>query len=746
MRRIFLAVLVVAAVGHVVEPRAQSKRFITEKDLFTFTWIADPQISPDASTVAFVRVTVNEKENRYETSLFAVSTATGQPGGANDAQPRRLTSGIRDTSPRWAPDGKRLAFVRTPANQSSGADNAAKPQLPQIYVLEMDGGEARPLTDVAGGASSPLWSPDGRAIAFNSDTSVDDVKKPDDPKPASDRKSDVTVVTQAVYRANGNPTYVDAKHHAHIFTVDAGSDPGRMGVGPGSDRGRTLLQKQITDGEFDEHGMQWSPDGSIIYFTSTRVLEPWVTETGDALYRVPAAGGAIAKVASIEGSIGNISVSPDGKRIAFVGTLNGKPIRSYSQPDLWVTDATPDSTPKNLTASYDFDIAGGIGGDQTAPRGGNRKPIVWSSDNRTLAVVSAEHGSSNLMIVDVASGRINPLTEGQQEIAAYSATRDGTKFAATFSTQTNIGDIFFLDYAPESGAQHRSPVQITHVNADLFKDIQQSEPEEMWYRSFDGKQIQSWILKPPDFDASKKYPFILEIHGGPHGAYGNVYTHEFQWMAAKGYVVLFTNPRGSTTYGQDFGNIIQYHYPGDDYKDLMAGVDEILKKGYVDPNRLGVTGGSGGGLLTNWTITQTQRFKAAVAQRDIADWYGFWFTADFTLFQPTWFRKAPWEDPQDFAARSPITHVANVTTPLMLVNGDADYRTPPADGGEMMFRALKYRKIPTVMVRFPRETHELSRSGEPWHRVERLQHIVGWMDEWLKGEKHIAYSTGELGK
>jgi len=233
---------------------------------------------------------------------------------------------------------------------------------------------------------------------------------------------------------------------------------------------------------------------------------------------------------------------------------------------------------------------------------------------------------------------------------------------------------------------------------------------------------------------------ILEIHGGPHAAYGNVYTHEFQWMAASGYVVLFTNPRGSTSYGQEFGNIIQYRYPGDDYKDLMAGVDEVLRRGYVDPDRLGVTGGSGGGLLTNWTVTQTRRFKAAVSQRDIADWYGFWFTADFTLFQPTWFRKAPWEDPQDFAARSPITHVANVTTPLMLVLGDEDYRTPPADGGEMMFRALKYRRIPTVMVRFPRENHELSRSGEPWHRVERLQHIVGWMDQWLQGRRHAEYS------
>jgi dipeptidyl aminopeptidase/acylaminoacyl peptidase len=401
---------------------------------------------------------------------------------------------------------------------------------------------------------------------------------------------------------------------------------------------------------------------------------------------------------------------------------------------LFVVDAAPGSAPKNLTETYDFDVASGIGGDQAPPRGGSGNSIVWAKDGASLIVTSAEHGSANLKRLTIATGKVDALTEGKQAVGAFTATPDASTIAATISTQTSIGDLFMIDAKPR---------QITNVNRELFGDIQQSEPEEIWYKSFDGKNIQAWILKPPDFDASKKYPLILEIHGGPHAAYGNVYTHEFQWMAAKGYVVLFTNPRGSTSYGQDFGNIIQYHYPGDDYKDLMAGVDELLKRGYVDANRMGVTGGSGGGLLTNWTITQTQRFKAAVAQRDIADWYGFWFTADFWLSKPTWFRKAPWEDPQDFAARSPITHVANVTTPTMYVLGDQDYRTPPADGGEMMFRALKYRKIPTVMVRFPRENHELSRSGEPKHRVERLQHIVGWMDQWLQGKKNQAYSTNE---
>jgi dipeptidyl aminopeptidase/acylaminoacyl peptidase len=212
-------------------------------------------------------------------------------------------------------------------------------------------------------------------------------------------------------------------------------------------------------------------------------------------------------------------------------------------------------------------------------------------------------------------------------------------------------------------------------------------------------------------------------------------------MAAKGYVVLYPNPRGSSSYGQEFGNVIQYEFPGDDAKDLLAGVDEMVKRGYIDPKKLGVTGGSGGGILTNWIITQTDRFAAAVAQRSIASWTDFWYTADFTLFTPFWFRGAPWEDPEDFARRSPITHVAKVTTPLMLIEGEEDYRTPPAAGGEQMFRALKYLKKPVVMVRFPGEGHNLSRNGQPWHRIERLRHIVGWFDKYLQGKNTGAYDV-----
>ena len=702
MRKRHLVVL--ACLLLVTLPRAAEKRFITEKDLLKFTWIADPQIAPDGKTVAFVRVTVNEKENRYETSLFAVAASGAEA-------PRTLTSNVRDTMPRWSPDGRRIAFVRS-------IEKDGKAQPGQIYVLDMTGGEAYPLTQDTKGVSSIEWSPDGKTVAFTAPIGGDEQEKKNANEQES--KSDVQVITRAVYRSNGNPTYVDAARHTHIFTVAATN---------GADKPQT---KQVTDGHYDERDLEWAADGSKLYFVSTRVPEAYYEASDSDLYSVAATGGTITKVASIDGPISAPRVSPDGRRIAFVGSPHGDPVRSYNQPDLFVVDAAPGSVPRNLTESYDFDIAGGIGGDQASPRGGSGNSIVWSKDAASLIVVTAEHGSANLQRVTIATRQVEALTDGKHAVAAFTATADGSTIAATISTQTNINDLFMIDAKPH---------QITNVNQQLFGGIQQSEPEEIWYKSFDGTNIQGWILKPPDFDSSRKYPLILEIHGGPHAAYGNVYTHEFQWMAAKGYIVLFTNPRGSTSYGQEFGNIIQYHYPGDDYKDLMAGVDELLKRGYIDANRMGVTGGSGGGLLTNWTITQTQRFKAAVAQRDIADWYGFWFTADFWLSKPTWFRKAPWEDPQDFAARSPITHVANVTTPTMFVLGDQDYRTPPADGGEMMFRALKYRKIPTIMVRFPRENHELSRSGEPKHRIERLQHIVGWMDQWLQGKKNAVYAT-----
>ena len=684
---------------------AQGRRLITDTDLFKFVWAADPQISPNGSQVAFVRVNVNEDKDRYETQLFIVPTDGSAP-------PRLLTAGRNDRSPRWSPSGHEIAFVRTP----EPVDGKSKPA--QIYLISMDGGEARPLTDAAKGAGSPVWSPDGRTIAF---LSTPDTAKADSTKKSADSSlkrhvSDVHVITRAQYRWNG-AGYTDPTAHSHIWTVSAAL----------AADGERQAAKQITTGTFDEGEPVWSSDGSRLYFTSDRHLEPYYETTGAELYTVPATGGTIAKVASIDGQIGSIALSPDGKRIAFTGIPNTKPLRFYNQADLFVVDAAPDSRPANLTRNYDFDIEGGLTADQHPPRAGGAGGLIWSRDGRGIIVVTTENGRANLKRFSVADGKVDSVTTGDHDVVDYAATPDGAKIVSLISTPTNIGDLYVVD-----AGSRTTPRQITHMNDGLFRTLDLTAPEEFWYRSFDGRRIQGWILKPPHFDASKKYPLILEIHGGPNAAYGYTFTHEFDWMAAKGYVVLYTNPRGSTSYGQEFGNIIQFHYPGDDYKDLMVGVDEVLKRGYVDSTRMGVTGGSGGGVLTNWIVTHTNRFAAAVSQRSIADWSGFWYSADFTLFNPTWFSGAPWENQKQFTELSPITYVSNVTTPLMLVEGEADMRTPPALGGEQMFRALKYLHKPTVMVRFPDETHELSRSGKPWHRVERLRHIVGWFDKYLQ--------------
>jgi dipeptidyl aminopeptidase/acylaminoacyl peptidase len=698
------ALVLVAIVILTITPSAADRRPITEKDLFAFVWVADPQMSPDGSRVAFVRVTADEKKDQYDTSIWLAHADGGQP-------PRPLTSGTRDSAPRWSPDGRLLAFVRS-------VEKDGRPQPPQVHLLAMTGGEARAITNLPRGAANPAWSPDGRTIAFSSQTYPEELT-PTDPKADKPRESDVRVITSAVYRANGVSGwgYTDPERPSHIWTIAVPTAQEDAGT-----------PARLTSGEFSAGNHRWAPDGSRIYFTANRQRDPYYFPRDNDLFAVPREGGEPTRVASIDGTIGSYAPSADGKRIAFVGAPHGKPERSYSQPDLFVVDL-PGGAPRNLTANYDFDIDGGLAGDQRAPRGQHPAGPVWTSDGRSILVKIGRHGETNLARVDAASGRLAPVTKGSHEVMSYTADSAGRNVALVLSTPTVVGNLHALD-----ATSGKAPVKLTGFNDELFGQLSLPEPEEIWYPSFDGRKIQGWILKPPSFDPAKKYPLILQIHGGPHAAYGRTFTHEFLWMAARGYVVLYTNPRGSSNYGQEFGNIIQYRYPGDDFKDLMAGVDAVVKRGYVDETRLGVTGGSGGGLLTNWVVTQTTRFKAAVSQRDISDWSGFWYTADFTLFTPTWFRKAPFEDPAEFAARSPITFASKIQTPLMFILGDEDWRTPPSAGGEPLFRALKYLKRPTVMVRFPGENHELSRSGRPWHRVERLQHIVGWFDRWLQGQ------------
>ncbi|MBV8068874.1 MAG: S9 family peptidase, partial [Acidobacteriaceae bacterium] len=551
---------------------AQTKRNITETDLYQFHWIGDTQIAPDGSKAVFVRVDVTPDHKSYTTALWLLDLSA--PGEA----PRKLTAGTHDSQPRWSPDSKRIVFARA-------VEKDGKPGKPQIYLLNLAGGEAESITDLPEGASDPLWSPDGKHLLITSGTTSEEWKK-HEAKPDAEKnkpepeKSDVRVITRAIYRLNGEG-YLDFDHPGHFWMIDMTADE------------KHRSPKQITYGRLGDSDPVWTPDGSRVYFLRETSDEPYYETPKSALYSVAASGGQPSLVATIPFGAGDVAISPDGKQIAFRGAT-AVPVRSYSEPDLWTLALTPGSEPKNITQTYDYDIGDSIGGDNRAPRAAGGTHPVWL-DNHTLLEVATKQGRANLVKVDAVSSNVSQFTTGDQTIQLFSVSADRSKIISLASTPLMIGDLFSI--APD-GKQ----TQLTNLNQELFAQLTLAPPEEITYKSFDGKMIQAWIQKPCDFDPHKKYPLILDIHGGPHAAYGYVFDHEFLFMAAKGYVVLYPNPRGSTSYGQEFGNIIQYHYPGDDYKDLMAGVDELIRRGYIDEKKLGVTGGSGGGLLTNWTV------------------------------------------------------------------------------------------------------------------------------------------------
>ena len=722
------------------------KRNITEKDIFSFTWIGDTQLSPDGSRAVYVQTTVNAKRDGYDTALYLLDTA--QPM----TPARRLTNGPRDSQPRWSPDGTQIAFTRA-------VEKDGKPQPPQLYLLSLVGGEPMQVSSMEKGVGSPQWSPNGMFIAVTSETAIVPEKKAekkdgDDKKEgaekAEEHKSDVRIITKAVYRSNGTG-YIDTKDASQLYVFDMTKQSGK-----------TLSPVQMTAGRFSVSDVVWHPSSSSIYYTSEHTDEPYYDLPHNEIYAVavPAAGAVKEEKAPVPQSVlvikmktpaSGMAISPDGKRIAFRSEEEQPVPKSHQQPDLFVLNIDPAQmaavgVPKNLTGKYDFEVGGGVGGDNTAPRGGGRGGMTWTSDGASLIDVVGKQGSALLVSIDASTGAVKELTAEKQAVVGFAVKPDGTKMLALISTPVSIGDLFSV--APDGSKQQ---TQLTDVNKELFSKLNLTMPEDMQVtptanaKDIPGSKIESFVQLPPDFDKTKKYPLILNIHGGPHSAYGWVFDHEMQWMAAKGYVVVYPNPRGSTTYGQQFANVIQHNYPGDDYHDLMDCVDAVVKLGYVDSAKMGVTGGSGGGLLTDWTVTQTTRFKAAVAQRDIADWSNFWYTADFTLFQTTWFEGAPFDKAEEFKKYSPITYIKNVQTPMLFILGDADYRTPPTGGGEDFFRALKYRKIDTVMVRFPGESHELSRSGQPWHRVERLENIMNWFDKYLKGMPEPQYDIVPAG-
>jgi dipeptidyl aminopeptidase/acylaminoacyl peptidase len=665
---------------------------VRDDDLLRLTWVADPRMSPDGGRVAFTRVWVDAAADEYRTAL-SLADAAGEV--------RPLTFGPKDAQPRWSPDGAWVAFVRSPGGKEPA----------QLHVLPLAGGEARKLCTLVKGASEPAWSPDGRRIAFLSGTNP----ALDEPAKEKPKHEPGRIVTRPVYREN-DEGFLDFDHMSQVWVVDLeGGTPHRL-----------------TSGPFAAGAPRWSADGSRILFVSDRRPEPWFGLEASVLYAVapareaPAVTSDLEVIADFGGPVAAFAIDPAGRR-AMLGFRNGAEPRSYTRSRLLV--AEPGGSPSDarvVAPDCPDEFGGAINSDQHPPRGGGVTPLAFTDGGRAVCCALGRHGGAALARVDLASGAVTRLTPAERDLIAGTASDDGRHWALTIGTPGRPGDLYRLDAG--TGALTR----LWAPNEEVFAGLALGEVEEFWYPSFDGTKIQAWLVKPPGFESSKRYPLVLEIHGGPHTAYGWGFFQEFHHLAGAGYLVLYTNPRGSTSYGDEFANCIQYRFPGDDARDLLAGVDAIVARGCVDAARIGVTGGSGGGLLTNWLVTQTERFAAAVTQRCVADWASFYYSADFAMFVPFWFRKPPFEDPREYLDRSPVAMADRITTPLMIIHSEEDWRTPIGQG-EAMFRALKQQRKTTVMVRFPGESHELSRSGVPSRRVQNQKHIRAWFDRWMMG-------------
>ena len=633
--------------------------------------VSDPQITKDAKSVIYVLGWSDKMTDQRWTNLWIVS------GDGKDERP--LTTGAyKDSEPRLSPDGTRLAYL---SNRSGKT---------QIHVRWLDSAQEAQITDSQQAPSNIVWSPDGKWIGYEARVPGKPDWNPKMPeKPAGAKWADPPIiVTKLRWRENGigliQPGF------SQIFAVPAtGGTP-----------------KQISSGDYNHNGtFAWSGDGKWIYASTNRIPDAEYSLEGGDIYAYSVEDGTVKQLTTRKGPDSDPVPSPGGKKIAYIG--HDWKFQSYTVNHLYVMDADG-KNPKNLTGSLDRDVRG--------PH--------WSWDGKTLYFLVDDRGNTQLYSADPESGEVKAVTSGVQQFGEFSLANN--LMAATVrTTPTEPGDITMVPVYKQAPA-----VKLTHVNDSLMSQYQLGLVEELTYDSFDGKNMQGWIVKPPNFDSSKKYPFILDIHGGPHAMYGVGFQHELQIQAARGFVVLYLNPRGSTGYGEEFGNIIHTKYPGDDFTDLMKGVDQMIAKGYIDPKKLCVTGGSGGGLLTAWTIGHTDRFAAAVSQYPVTNWITQAGTADGGyIHSALWLKAFPWEQPQQFLEHSPIYYAKNFKTPTMVITGEADLRTPIAESEELYF-ALKAQKVPAVLVRVPDEFHGIR--GRNSHYIEKIEHIMAWMEGYTK--------------
>jgi len=626
--------------------------------------VADPQVSPDGLQIVFTRRWVDKINDRWESSLWIMN--------ADGSKLRKLTDG---SSPRWSPDGTRLAFL-----------HQGEPRGTQLFVRWMDAeGATTQITRVEKAPSGIVWSPDGNSIAFSMLVPKEErwaIRLPARPEGAK-WTADPRIVTKLDYRQDRQGFTDDG--YRHVFLVPAtGGTP-----------------RQLTEGDFNHGDPEWTPDGTRILFSGLRTEDAEYAWRESDIYAVNVASGEVRQLTTRKGPDNNPVVSPDGKLVAYTGYDFTDD--SYIANRLYLMNADG-SSPREIAAGLD------------------RSPssITWAADNGGVYFTAEDQGAANLYFAGL-SGPARKVTDGKHMLSLSSMTARGLA-VGTLASAHQPGDVVTFD------VRRPQLTRLTDVNADVLAGKTLGEVEEIWYPSVGNYRIQGWVIKPPDFDRSKKYPLILTIHGGPHSMYNGAFNFGWQEHAANGYVVLYTNPRGSTGYGSAFGNAIKNAYPDKDFDDLMAGVDTVIRRGYIDERNLFVYGCSGGGVLTAWIVGHTNRFTAASSNCPVINWLSFVGTTD----GPSWYKnfaKLPWEDPSEHLRRSPLMYVGNVTTPTMLMTGELDLRTPIPQTEEF-YEALKVRKVPTAMIRFKEEYH--GTTSRPSNFLRTQLYLRSWFERWNK--------------
>jgi dipeptidyl aminopeptidase/acylaminoacyl peptidase len=633
--------------------------------------VSDPQLSPDGSQILYTRGWVDKVNDRRESALWIMN--------ADGSRNRFLTKG---SSARWSPTGDRIAYTAP-----------GEPRGAQVFVRWMDAeGATSQVTHLEQAPSGLAWSPDGMQLSFTSlveERTNWPIKMPKAPSGAKWTEAP-RIVERLNYRRD-RTGFVD-NGFRHIFVVPA------IGGTP----------RQITNGNFDHTGSEWTPDGKSILFSGLRVAVDDYQWRESEIYAVDVADGNIRQLTRRKGPDNNPSVSPDGKRIAYTGYDHTR--------DTWVDS-------KLYVMNVDGSNPRLVSGDWDRSPG----DIKWAADSSGVYFTAQSEGAQNLYFLPMgaAAAKVTPVTKGVHMLSVSDISPKGMA-VGTLTTFEKPGDIVAFDLKKPDAVK-----QLTSVNDDVLAGKKLGKVSEMWYTSKDGLKVQGWYITPPDFDASKKYPMQLHIHGGPHSMYNVGFNFGWQEHAANDYVILYTNPRGSTGYGSAFGNAIKNAYPGKDYDDLMSGVDALLAKGFVDEQNMFVTGCSGGGVLTAWIVGKTDRFAAASANCPVVDWLSFVGTTDGASWYYN-FEKLPWDDPKEHITRSPLTYVGNVKTPTMLMTGVNDLRTPMPQT-EQFYSALKLLKVPSAMIRFNDEWH--GTTSNPSNFMRTQLYLRYWFDKHKRGGK-----------